>query len=190
MSSLDDMARRVAGVTSRPRTAGFRVFALLAGAALFLVIVPVLLLWAGVSVTAAAGWTAGTGRALRLAAGCGAAGAGLALLVWAMLAFWFRGFGTPAPFAAPQRLVTGGPFRHTRNPIMLGAVIYFFGVGSLAASLPAGAGMAGVALALGSLYHRFIEEKELRLRFGAEYEAYRRRTPFLLPRLRPRRGPS
>jgi len=31
-------------------------------------------------------------------------------------------------------------------------------------------------------YVKFIEEKELAARFGAEYLAYKRETPFILPR--------
>ena len=37
------------------------------------------------------------------------------------------------------------------------------------------------------LYVKFIEEKELEARFGVEYKAYKRETPFILPRLRLRR---
>jgi protein-S-isoprenylcysteine O-methyltransferase Ste14 len=32
------------------------------------------------------------------------------------------------------------------------------------------------------LYTRLLEEEELERRFGAEYLAYKRRTPFLIPR--------
>jgi protein-S-isoprenylcysteine O-methyltransferase Ste14 len=31
------------------------------------------------------------------------------------------------------------------------------------------------------LYIRFIEEKELEIRFGDEYLAYKKRTPFIIP---------
>lgn len=35
----------------------------------------------------------------------------------------------------------------------------------------------------GTCYHKFVEEKELLLRFGPEYEEYKARTPFLLPKM-------
>ena len=38
-----------------------------------------------------------------------------------------------------------------------------------------------IGLALGTSYHRSIEEKELALRFGKEYEEYRKRTSFFIP---------
>jgi protein-S-isoprenylcysteine O-methyltransferase Ste14 len=107
------------------------------------------------------------------------------VLLWATVTFWRAGGGTPAPVAAPQRLVVAGPFLYSRNPIMLGAVLYYLGAGSLWLSPTAGLLMALVALALGAAYHHFVEEKELRLRFGAAYDEYRRTTPFLIPR-RPR----
>ena len=34
------------------------------------------------------------------------------------------------------------------------------------------------------VYIKLIEEKEMRLRFGADYIEYRRQTPFLFPRFR------
>jgi protein-S-isoprenylcysteine O-methyltransferase Ste14 len=34
---------------------------------------------------------------------------------------------------------------------------------------------------LGSIYHKCVEEKELAIRFGKEYEEYRKRTSFLIP---------
>jgi len=37
-------------------------------------------------------------------------------------------------------------------------------------------------LIVGTCYSKFIEEKELRMRLGLEYEEYKEKTPFLLPR--------
>ena len=34
------------------------------------------------------------------------------------------------------------------------------------------------------IYIKLIEEKEMELRFGADYIEYRRQTPFLIPRFR------
>jgi len=34
---------------------------------------------------------------------------------------------------------------------------------------------------IGSTYHKFVEEKELLLRFGDDYIHYRNTTPFLIP---------
>jgi protein-S-isoprenylcysteine O-methyltransferase Ste14 len=37
-------------------------------------------------------------------------------------------------------------------------------------------------LIIGSFYHKAVEEKELLARFGKEYEDYKARTPFLVPK--------
>src|ERR671932_1163027 len=43
--------------------------------------------------------------------------AGLIALVQAFVRFVVEGLGTPAPVAAPVRLVVGGTDRHVRNPM-------------------------------------------------------------------------
>jgi len=40
----------------------------------------------------------------------------------------------------------------------------------------------------GSIYHKFIEEEEVLLRFGEQYEDCRNETPFLIPRLKIRKS--
>jgi protein-S-isoprenylcysteine O-methyltransferase Ste14 len=44
-------------------------------------------------------------------------GAGLIVLVQAFVRFIVEGLGTPAPIAAPERLVVGGLYRYVRNPM-------------------------------------------------------------------------
>ena len=57
--------------------------------------------------------------------------ASLLFLLWSVSAFWFVGRGTPVPFASPTKLVTSSPFKYTRNPIKLAAVLFYFGIGAL-----------------------------------------------------------
>jgi protein-S-isoprenylcysteine O-methyltransferase Ste14 len=110
--------------------------------------------------------------------------AGIAL--YFACAFWgfaLRGRGTPLPMDAPKKLVVNGPYRIVRNPmywsvafVMLGeaAVFRSFALVELAA-----------AFALGViLFVLLYEEPTLREKFGEEYEAYRKRVPRWLPRLR------
>jgi protein-S-isoprenylcysteine O-methyltransferase Ste14 len=40
-----------------------------------------------------------------------------------------------------------------------------------------------LGLILFSFYNKLVEEKELLLRFGKQYEEYKRKTPFLIPKL-------
>src|SRR3712207_8325350 len=48
--------------------------------------------------------------------------AGLTALVGAFVHFVVEGFETPAPVAAPERLVVGGMYRYVRNPMYVAAL--------------------------------------------------------------------
>ena len=106
------------------------------------------------------------------------------VLVRAFVHFVVEGFGTPAPVAAPERMVVGGAIRHVRNPMYVAVVATIVGqaliLGRLGLLLYAAAAWLVVAA-----FVRFYEEPALARRFGADYEAYRRAVPAWWPRLRP-----
>jgi len=179
------IVRFVARHGSKPRSLVTRLWALLGGSALFLVVAPVLLIL--VARPLAGTIPLEVPRTVEVVVGSVAVLKGLAIMLWAVVTFWRVGKGTPVPVAAPQQLVVSGPFRYCRNPIKLGACTAYFGIGALAVSLTAGIAMFVFALALGTAYHKLIEEPELRLRFGEPYEEYRRTTPFIVPRFRRRK---
>ena len=86
-------------------------------------------------------------------------------------------------FKEPGRLVTDGPYAFSRNPMYVGMVLAGLGAALITATL------AGVILA--AVYalvvrYRYIahEEKVMRLKFGAPYEAYCRRVGRWLGRRR------
>jgi protein-S-isoprenylcysteine O-methyltransferase Ste14 len=110
--------------------------------------------------------------------------AGLIALVQAFVRFVVEGFGTPAPVAAPDRLVVGGVYRYVRNPMYVAVLAAIIGqallLGRLGLLLYAGAAWLIVAA-----FVHWYEEPTLTRRFGADYEAYRRAVPAWLPRLRP-----
>src|SRR5215203_4871551 len=110
--------------------------------------------------------------------------AGLIALVGAFVRFVVEGFGTPAPVAAPERLVVGGVYRYVRNPMYVAVLAAIVGqallLGRLSLLLYAAAAWLVVAA-----FVRWYEEPTLTRRFGAHYEAYRRAVPAWWPRLRP-----
>jgi hypothetical protein len=53
--------------------------------------------------------------------------AGLLVLVQAFVRFAVEGFGTPAPVAAPERLVVGGVHRYLRNPMYVAILVAVVG---------------------------------------------------------------
>src|SRR5918993_5273904 len=110
--------------------------------------------------------------------------AGLTVLVQAFVRFVVEGLGTPAPIAAPGRLVVGGLYRYVRNPMYAAVLAAIVGQALLLGQL----GLVLYAAALWLItaaFVRFYEEPTLTRRFGADYEAYRRAVPAWWPRLRP-----
>ena len=69
----------------------------------------------------------------------------------------------------------------------LGAILAYLGI-AVAARTVAGTALVLSLAATLLVYIKRLEEGELAERFGAAYQAYRRATPFIIPRLRPRRG--
>jgi protein-S-isoprenylcysteine O-methyltransferase Ste14 len=124
------------------------------------------------------------GRAGRVLGGLLAA-TGFGLGFWSVDAQLSRGRGTPLPVIPTQQLLTDGPFRLCRNPMTLGAILAYLGI-AIAARTAAGVALvlalAGALLA----YLKGLEERELADRFGEPYLAYKRETPFIVPRLRGR----
>src|SRR5918994_3579256 len=110
--------------------------------------------------------------------------AGLIALIQAFARFVVEGFGTPAPIAAPERLVVGGLYRNVRNPMYVAVLAVIVGQALLLGQL----GLLLYAAAfwlITAAFVRWYEEPTLTRRFGADYEAYRRAVPAWWPHLRP-----
>lgn len=110
---------------------------------------------------------------------------GLALVIWSVNIQYTLGQGTPAPKVATRRLVTSGPYFYTRNPMTLGALLLYTGIG---AWLGSGIVMIMTVIVCSGLlaYIHAHETRELTERFGQEYLEYKNKTPFLLPQCRRR----
>jgi protein-S-isoprenylcysteine O-methyltransferase Ste14 len=117
---------------------------------------------------------------------------GLLTVVGFSLGFWSvttqldRGRGTPLPMMPTQQLLTDGPFRYCRNPMTLGAILAYLGI-AVAARTAAGTALVLTLAASLLAYLKCLEEGELAERFGEPYLAYKRETPFIVPRLPGRR---
>jgi protein-S-isoprenylcysteine O-methyltransferase Ste14 len=109
---------------------------------------------------------------------------GTAFTVWSALHF-LRVKGTPVPFNPPPEVVTTGPYRYARNPMLTGVFLFLLGLGL-------GLDSFSLVFIFTPLYVLFnvwelkqIEEPELVKRFGDEYIDYRIRTPMFIPVLWP-----
>ncbi len=99
-----------------------------------------------------------------------------------------RGLGAPFAIALSRRLATDWLYARTRNPMVLASLACLFAVGLwLQSALFLVWHLALVTPAWLYLV-KVYEERELEIRFGEPYRAYRAATPFLWPSLRPRRS--
>lgn len=101
--------------------------------------------------------------------------AGIALMIWAILAF--RAHNTSVvPHQMPRTIITTGPFARSRNPIYLGDLMVLGGV-----ILSKGAWPCVILLPLFAaiLLRRFVAPEEARMKesFGTDFERYVEKTP-------------
>jgi protein-S-isoprenylcysteine O-methyltransferase Ste14 len=109
-----------------------------------------------------------------------------ALLTVANLAW--KGLGAPFAIALSQKLSVDWMYAWTRNPMVLATLSWLVAMGIWFQSALF---VVWVLLLVSPALLAFVkhyEERELEIRFGAAYRAYRSRTPMLFPR-RPR-GPA
>ncbi len=98
--------------------------------------------------------------------------------------FVVRGGGTPLPYDPPHRLVTTGPYAFVANPMQLGLAGVFV-VWAFMLQNPWMIGASVMTVAYGSGLAAWHEERELVVRFGDRWTAYRREVRFWCPRWRP-----
>jgi protein-S-isoprenylcysteine O-methyltransferase Ste14 len=113
--------------------------------------------------------------------------AGFALFAWCVALFGRVGEGTLAPWDPTRRLVAVGPYRYTRNPMIMGVLSMISGEALLLGSRGL-ALWAGLFLAINQLYFLILEEPGLERRFGESYRRYRAAVPRWLPRATPWTG--
>jgi protein-S-isoprenylcysteine O-methyltransferase Ste14 len=95
--------------------------------------------------------------------------------------------GRPLPFNPPPELVTTGPYRFARNPMLTGVFFLLFGIGFAIKSLSLVVFFTPLYILANVLELKAIEEPELVKRHFKEYVTYRRRTPMFIPGMRYRR---
>jgi protein-S-isoprenylcysteine O-methyltransferase Ste14 len=144
------------------------------GFAIFIAGIPAMMWWA-------AGWpTFSEIPAWRLCAAGVMVLAGLVLSVWSIV--YMKRVGEGNPFDAmghevaprTRHLMTGGPYRFSRNPMLSGTYLYYLGI--VLALWNGWALLVLVAVAVLMMLQVRSEEKRLEADFGEEYLAYKKRT--------------
>lgn len=118
--------------------------------------------------------------------------AGLALMVISGVAMLLavanlalRGLGAPFAVALSRRLAMDWLYAWTRNPMVLSGLAFLIAVGLWLRSTLFVLWVLLMVTPVMLLFLKVYEERELEIRFGEAYRAYRARTPMLWPR-RPR----
>ena len=100
--------------------------------------------------------------------------AGVALMIWAVQSFR-RHQTSVVPHQMPERIITSGPFRLSRNPIYLGDVLVLAGAVLWWGAWPA---ILLIPAFVFVLLRRFIAPEEARMKenFGTEFDAFAKKT--------------
>lgn len=92
-----------------------------------------------------------------------------------------RGLGAPFAVAQSRRLATDWMYARTRNPMVLSILVCLVMVGLWLQSALFLVWVAVLVTPAWIWFLKVYEERELEIRFGASYHAYREGTPFMIP---------
>jgi protein-S-isoprenylcysteine O-methyltransferase Ste14 len=82
-----------------------------------------------------------------------------------------------------KKLVINGLYAYCRNPMTLGYSLLPSGMGIMFQSLSMTFLIPTIIIGVAAIYLKLWEEPHLETRFGETYRKYKRKTPFLIPRL-------
>jgi protein-S-isoprenylcysteine O-methyltransferase Ste14 len=156
------------------------------------IIAPVCTYVCGRWLDAIAGFPAFPPAPLNVFFGISVFGLGLSIGIKSTRELYLRGHGLPwgelNGSSRSKELVTNGVYASCRNPMSLGYSMLPVGMGLTCRSLGMAFLIPVVILTVLVLYLKLWEEPNLEMRFGEAYRAYKRKTPFLIPRWRGRTG--
>lgn len=110
---------------------------------------------------------------------------GLTLMIWTVGLFARRGGGgSPAPWDPIRNFIAVGPYRHVRNPMLIGVILMLVAMSAALTSWPL-LGWAVFFIGLNTVYFIKSEEPGLERRYGETYRRYKAAVPRWIPRLAP-----
>lgn len=168
--------------TRRDSAPSRQLVAIAAGALFFGAVIPWLFATAGARADQALLLPRIANERLSLLLGLPLILAGLFFASWSVSRLLSLGRGTPLPFMPTRELVVLPPYSYCRNPMAFGVILAYLGFGLAIGSVSV---LSFALLFAGGLlvYIKATEETGLKRRFGERYLEYKRRTPFLVPRL-------
>jgi protein-S-isoprenylcysteine O-methyltransferase Ste14 len=111
---------------------------------------------------------------------------GLIFMVWSNVYLFKVGKGGPADgfnisiSPRTKKLVTSGPYRFSRNPMVFGAFSFYISIGILLNSILCLTFLI-IFLGMSVFYLKQTEEKRLLRDFGEEYKNYIKKVPMIFP---------
>jgi protein-S-isoprenylcysteine O-methyltransferase Ste14 len=112
---------------------------------------------------------------------------GIGLIILAVGSLLFRGLGFPLVILTAE-LADNFLYKRTRNPMMLGLYLTLVGIGLVIGSSFFTLWSLIAFIPSNIFWLKFVEERELEMRFGQSYREYRQRVPFLIPSFRKTNG--
>jgi protein-S-isoprenylcysteine O-methyltransferase Ste14 len=109
---------------------------------------------------------------------------GCVLFIWCVSLFIRIGRGTLAPWDPTQSLVTAGPYRYVRNPMISGVATILMGLATFLGSWVTAIWTFTFVL-VNTIYFIVSEEPGLEKRFGESYRLYKQHVPRWIPRRTP-----
>jgi protein-S-isoprenylcysteine O-methyltransferase Ste14 len=100
------------------------------------------------------------------------------LIVWILVLQYSYGKGSGSHMVPTQKLIVSGPYTISRHPMLLGAILFYFGTGTLLSSITTGLYGATVTAVLAYFFATYIEEPVLIAKFGEQYKKYQAKVPF------------
>jgi len=159
-----------------------RIITTLSAGPIFLVLIPLVVIWLGPKLDAYFGIPTINVKPYRMIFIILISIPGYCLALWSIITQIKIGRGTPLPMMATQNLLIIGPFKYSRNPMSLGTVLMYLGISLYAGSFSSIEIACFLSFIL-LLYLKKIEEKELAERFGEEYLEYKKSIPFIIPKI-------
>jgi protein-S-isoprenylcysteine O-methyltransferase Ste14 len=111
---------------------------------------------------------------------------GLMFALWSIIVQNIVGRGGPLEVPGmevspkTQNLVVTGPYKYTRNPMLLGACIYYYGVAVYLNSVITVA-IVALFMTFMLIFVKLTEDRRLLKEFGTNYEEYRQRVSMFVP---------
>jgi len=157
-----------------------RILALVIGALIFPITLPVLLVMVLPHVDKSLGIDSFFFGSSNMIIGIMAIIIGGIVAIWTIVIQITLASGTPFPMLPTKKLLIIGPFKYCRNPMTLGTILAYMGIAIWIGSFSAVLAVT-IFAALLITYLKLVEEKELQMRFGQEYIEYKKKTPFIIP---------